>query len=427
MGVQELVDRRAGRDDGPPAAPRVCFVSTVSSHGPGGLSAYLRLLRRALGATLPTAEVTRFGHFGPSGVDYAAREDPHVVPESDVSGSVRVIAPSGIAALGLSRVHNFVNRPAVASIGIRTFTSAYARSLSGAIPRSAEVIHYIGAGWELLGHPAMREARRRGAAFTVTPAVHPGTWGDSGLDMRFYRAADAVFALSAFERDYLIDLGLSPDRVHVAPSGPGLAAAGDAARFRSEHALGERPLVLYVGRKQRYKGYHALRESIAAVTTTVPDACLVSVGQDVEPPYPTVPEGAHLDLGPCDERQKADALAACDVFCMPSDGESLGISYLEAWANRKPVVAGMAPAVEELVQDGTTGFRVENNAEAVSPALIRLLRDSELRRRLGEAGHALQQDRFTWEAAAELHLDVFASVCGTDGFRRHQPGDSLSN
>lgn len=427
MGALELVGRRAGNDDARPATPRVCFVSTVSSHGPGGLSAYLRLLRRALGPSWPTAEVARFGHVGPGCVDYAAREDPHVVPASDVSGTVRVIGPRGLAALGLPRVHHFVNRPPVASMGIRTFISAYAGSLSAAIPPSVEVIHYIGAGWELLGFPAMREARRRGVAFAVTPAVHPGTWGDSALDVRFYRAADAVFALSSFERDHLIRLGVSPEHIHVAPSGPGLEAGGDAVRFRKTHALGARPLVLYVGRKQRYKGYHALCESIASVTSAVPDACLVSVGQDVEPPYPPVPDGAHLDIGPCDEQQKADALAACDVFCMPSDGESLGISYLEAWANRKPVVAGMAPAVAELVQDGTTGFRVANDADAISATLIRVLQDAELRRRLGDAGHALQRAKFTWEAAAELHSDVFASLRPTDGFRRHQSGDPLSN
>jgi glycosyltransferase involved in cell wall biosynthesis len=95
---------------------------------------------------------------------------------------------------------------------------------------------------------------------------------------------------------------------------------------RPARGLGDRPLGLFVGRRQRYKGYNALREAMTAFVRTVPDACLVSVGPATQPASPALPEGSHVDLGTCDEQEKADGLAACDVFCMPSEGESFGIA-----------------------------------------------------------------------------------------------------
>lgn len=387
------------------------MVSTVSSHGAGGLCAYVRHLRRALEPDWEVSEAARFAAEGPGRVDYAMRERGGPVGSSP-RDSVRIVSPRGIAGLTLGRVHHLVNRPAVARLGVGAFSAAYRGSLAAAIPRETGVVHYVGAGWELLGFPALGEARRRGAAFAVTPAIHPGDWGDSALDARLYGAADAVFALSEFEREHLGGLGVASEKIRVTPLAPALEAVGDGARFRRERGLDARPLVLFVGRKQRYKGYHALCEAMESVVRVAPGACLVSVGHDAEPPYPAMPNGAHVDLGACGEQEKADALAACDVFCMPSHGESLGIAYLEAWAHGKPVVAGMAPAVAELVRDGENGFRVESEPEPISSALVRLLLDPALSARLGRAGRDLQAARYTWDRAAEVHASAFGEIAG---------------
>jgi glycosyltransferase involved in cell wall biosynthesis len=394
------------------AAPGLCFVSTVSSHGPGGLAAYVRHLRRGLAPRWEVTEAARFGLEGPGRVDYAARERAGELPARNGHGAVRVIAPRPGTVPGLQQVHRLVNRPPVARLGVATFSAAYRSPLARAIPSGVEVMHFVGTGWELLGFPALREARRRGAAFTIWPAIHPGVWGDSPLDARLYRAADAVLAQSDFERRTLVDLGVEESKVHVMPLAPALERDGDGERFRRSRGLGRRPLVLFVGRRQRYKGYHALREAMAAVVEAVPDACLVSVGPASEPPFPDAPEGSHVDLGTCDEQEKADALAACDVFCMPSEGESFGIAYLEAWSFSKPVVAGSAPAVAELVRDGENGFRVDNAAGAIAPVLVRLLLDPPLRERLGAAGRELQRRRYTWPAVVEAHESIFRTVAG---------------
>jgi glycosyltransferase involved in cell wall biosynthesis len=273
-----------------------------------------------------------------------------------------------------------------------------------------DVVHYVGNGWELLGFAALSVARRRRAAFTLLPAVHPGAWGDSSLDVSLYNQADAVFCLSDYERAHLTGLGVEPARLCVTGLAPASDARGDGERFRSRHGLGDRPLILFIARKQRYKGYHALCEAMSDVIKAVPEACLITIGPDGEPPYPPVPSPAILDLGETGEAEKADALAACDVFCMPSTAESFGLVYVEAWSYGKPVVAGPAPAVRELVTEGCSGFCVRQQPDEIAAVLIRLLSHPDFGRRIGAQGRCLQQARFTWDAVGEVHRQVFAEV-----------------
>ena len=381
------------------ASLRICLVGANGPETVGGLASYLRGLADGLSQTNSVTVAARFSQTQNTAGMYAGAE----TPQTRDNGRYRthIIAPRAVWRPALRRLISLVVRPRLQPVARRLYCRAYR------IPASADVVHYVGTGWELLGFAALAEARKRGAAFTVLPAVHPGTWGDSPLDVSLYNQADAVFTLSEFERQHLIRQGVMPERLHVCGLAPAPAPEGDGAAFRRRHGLGDRPLILFVGRKDHGKGYHALREGMAAVLAAVPDARLVAVGPDREPPYPPILETALLDLGVADEAEKADALAACDVFCLSSAHESFGIVYVEAWAYGKPVVGGPAPAVQELITEGEDGFCVAQDKDAIAGALVRLLRDPALCRRLGNAGQKKQQERFTWPAVTDVHQQVF--------------------
>jgi phosphatidylinositol alpha-1,6-mannosyltransferase len=92
---------------------------------------------------------------------------------------------------------------------------------------------------------------------------------------------------------------------------------------------------------------------------------------------------------------------ACDVFLMPSrqlkDGEveGFGIVYIEANARRKPVIAGNSGGTVEAVIDGETGLIVNGeDLHQIAQAIIRLLTDRELGRRMGEAGRRRAETEF---------------------------------
>lgn len=402
--------------DGKNAPPlSICLVANGSMAGTGGLATYQRLLARHL--TTRGEQVRAIARYEtippPGGISYAAAEPPRILKHEGGGGALetRIIAPNpAFHPLLRYLLPRLASRPPLHGLAASIMIGAYRDRLRAAMPEKVDVIHYIGTGWELLGFAAEAVAHQSGAGFTVLPAVHPGAWGDSALDIALYNKADAVLTLSEAEQEHLREMGVEKKRLRVVDLAPATEATGDGARFRNRQGLGERPLILFIGRKERAKGYHALREAMARVIASVPEACLIAIGPDAEPPYPVLPEGALLDLGKADDAEKEDALAACDIFCMPSSGESFGLVYVEAWAYGKPVVAGPAPAVRELVANGVNGFRVAQEKEEIADALLGLLGDSALRHQLGSAGQALQKQRYSWDRVTERHQRIFRAV-----------------
>jgi phosphatidylinositol alpha-1,6-mannosyltransferase len=83
------------------------------------------------------------------------------------------------------------------------------------------------------------------------------------------------------------------------------------------------------------------------------------------------------------------------------DVEGLGIVYLEASAVGLPVVAGDSGGAPDAVREGETGFVVGGRDDAaLRDRLVRLLREPELRERLGVAGRAWVQREWRWDVIA---------------------------
>ena len=117
-----------------------------------------------------------------------------------------------------------------------------------------------------------------------------------------------------------------------------------------------------------------------------------------------MPAESLRDLGVPDEFGKADALASCDIFCLPSSHEAFGIAYVEAWAYGKPVICGLAPACRELIEDGVTGLWADQDPASLAKQILLLLQQPELRERLGREGRARQNRDFTAKNVARIHL-----------------------
>lgn len=103
-----------------------------------------------------------------------------------------------------------------------------------------------------------------------------------------------------------------------------------------------------------------------------------------------------------------DLYRAADVFVMPSavekradgswTGEGFGIVYIEAAACGLPVVALDQGGAREAVAHGETGLLVDRTEAAVGTAMLRLLGDRSLGRRMGMAGRARVCRDFSAEA-----------------------------
>jgi glycosyltransferase involved in cell wall biosynthesis len=91
-----------------------------------------------------------------------------------------------------------------------------------------------------------------------------------------------------------------------------------------------------------------------------------------------------------------EILQALDIFVLPSNWEGLPNAVLEAMAAGLPVVATRVGGVPEVVVEGQTGILVPpRDPNALADALLTLLRDPNLRRRMGQAGRQRVQEYFS--------------------------------
>ncbi|MDW8284323.1 MAG: glycosyltransferase family 4 protein [Myxococcales bacterium] len=111
-------------------------------------------------------------------------------------------------------------------------------------------------------------------------------------------------------------------------------------------------------------------------------------------------------LGRVTDAERANLLAGCDVFALPSSGEGFGIVYLEAMAHGKPCIAARAGGAPEVVLDGETGLVVPAQTDALVEALRRLM-DPGLRARLGAAGRARVRAQFCYPQFREHAFALF--------------------
>ena len=176
----------------------------------------------------------------------------------------------------------------------------------------------------------------------------------------------------------------------------------DAAPPAAEGARAEvPPFALIVGRivaEERYKGHDLLIDIWPSVMEAVPGARLVIVG-DGDDRARLEARAAHLDAHVSFRGRVSDGLLAqlyrdCAFFVMPSLGEGFGLVFLEAMQAGKACI-GCVGAAAEVIQDGVTGFVVEQRREQVLGAVLRLFREPDLRRRMGEAGAARVAGEFT--------------------------------
>ncbi|EMI56484.1 glycosyl transferase, group 1 [Rhodopirellula sallentina SM41] len=270
-----------------------------------------------------------------------------------------------------------------------------------------DVVHFVGTGWDLVGFPLLQAAREQKKLATCWPAVHPRQWGDAPLDIDLYRKMDGVFVQSDYEGKHLREKGVSASVLVRCGCAAPDNYPGDADRFRKEHELGDRKVILFVGRKSNAKGYHALRNAVAELNHAGTPVTLVSIGRDLEPPYPSLPKEVDLDLGAAEDAVKHDALAACDVFALPSEAESFGIVYVEAWAYGKPVICGAAPASQELVNRHRGGISTDGSVGEVKKAIANILATPAEAETLGRSGLNAVCAEYTAERIFERHFEVW--------------------
>ena len=171
--------------------------------------------------------------------------------------------------------------------------------------------------------------------------------------------------------------------------------------------------ILFVGRLEKRKGLGDLLRAYRAITSRIPHARLIIVGDGPLRGRAEAYIARHrlsnvLMAGYVPETVKPRYYNSADIFCAPATGaESFGIVLLEALASGLPVVATEVPGYMSVLESGKDSITVPpKNWRELAASLVILARDAELRRRLSD--YALHKARrYSWDVVASEIVGVY--------------------
>jgi glycosyltransferase involved in cell wall biosynthesis len=255
----------------------------------------------------------------------------------------------------------------------------------------------------------------------LTPLAHPGQFhgGDAPSDFERYRRATVITTMTEWERGWYASHGIDPFRIVTTGMGPNASRSNDGAGFRARRGIPSgAPVVLYVGRRERYKGFIHLLDAAELVWRRHSDTRFVFIGVPgfygaVIDEFARYPDERIVEIQRATSVERSAAFDACDLYAMPSLHETFGIGYLEAWLHERPVIGGDIPPLREVITHGVDGFVVPQRVDAIASAVVALLDDPTLRARMGQAGRAKLEERWDWEQVIDRVEDTYRRAIGT--------------
>jgi len=221
------------------------------------------------------------------------------------------------------------------------------------------------------------------------------------------RAFDVCTVVSDKERALLRQAAPDYEAVHVVPNGV------DLENLRPGMAEPQPGTLVYNGALTYSANYDAMRYFLEAILPQIraqsPEVTMRITGstQGVDIPALRLPESVALTGYLPDVRPAVAGAWACVVPLRAGGGTRLKI--LEAMALGTPVIATTKGAEGLDVRPGEDILIADDPADFAAQT-VRLLRDSDLRRRLSRSGRALVEARYGWDAIGQQFAQIVESV-----------------
>lgn len=102
-----------------------------------------------------------------------------------------------------------------------------------------------------------------------------------------------------------------------------------------------------------------------------------------------------------------------DIFVVPSilDSESFGVAAVEAMACEVPVIVSDADGLKEVVVENETGFIIpKKDYKSIAENIEILIKDNELRKKLGRAGRKRVLELYDWDKNVENMIEIYNKI-----------------
>jgi glycosyltransferase involved in cell wall biosynthesis len=292
--------------------------------------------------------------------------------------------------------------------------------------KEADIIHAMN-HWTVLNALVYLVARYYGKPYVVCPAGALPIWGRSRVIKYLFnllvgnsliKNAAGWVAITEDEKTQFLPYGVELSKIKLIPNGidPDNFLAADTLSFRQKYQLGERKIILFVGRLNPIKGPDLLVEAFCQAKNAIGNYQLVFVGPDQgmrDSLEKTVKEAGlenyvHF-IGYLGGQEKSNAYHAADLVVVPSRQEAMSIVALEAGICGTPVLLTDQCGFTEVAAVGG-GVITPVNAEAIAAALKMILNNRELLATMGKNLQALVTEKYTWKIIAQKYIQFFETV-----------------
>ena len=255
--------------------------------------------------------------------------------------------------------------------------------------------------------------------FAVTLGKKPRPWR-AWQERRSLEKADAICAVSRFVAETTRELlGLGRREIAILPN------FVDTRRFFPRGAGAEEDgLIVFAGTLCEKKGIRQLILAMPAILAGAPRARLLVAGRDQADPsvggsfleylrcLMTGEIAAHVEfLGPVAPNEMPGLLARASVCVYPSHMEAMPMAWLEAMAMGKAVVGSKTGPGPEVIRDGFDGLLCDpHEPEDIAAAVLRYLKDPDLRGRLGERARHRVETEFSADVMLSRNVAFYERV-----------------
>ncbi|MCB2074255.1 MAG: glycosyltransferase [Novosphingobium sp.] len=277
--------------------------------------------------------------------------------------------------------------------------------LSGALIASKcpdfDIIHCHFGNIGRVGLAAREQMRRKPRLFVTFHAYEMLKSWSQPLE-NFYAslfASDAILLpISEFWRSKLVSAGANSARTWVHHMSVDIPPEESLESSSPDTDISK---IVMVGRMVEKKGHLSAIEALSLLRESRPDIefqCdLIGNGplfNEVATRINDKGLSSHVRLfGSKSHTETLECIASADIFLLPSvtardgDMEGIPVVLMEAMARRIPVLSTYHSGIPELVEDQSTGLLVpEHDTDKLAEAILLLVTDSDLRRKLGAAG-----------------------------------------
>lgn len=234
-----------------------------------------------------------------------------------------------------------------------------------------------------------------------------------------FRNMKRLVVISEDARAHALARGASPHKINLIYNGTDdhlfdsrLPGAVIRERLESKDSY----ILMAVRKFHKRKGLQYAIKALPRVLQSIPNTRLILIGGGpLDPALRKLAERLNVGknvifTGMIPNVEVPLYLAAADVCLIPSLDEGFGVAAVESMAMKKPLISTMAGGLKEVVDESVAVIVPAKDANAISEAIIKLWKDPNLRKRMGELGREKVETIYNWDRAAGEYINLYHKV-----------------